>query len=69
MGSCTLQLRDLTGLRTIGVMKLRFVPVREWFPPGREAGVNPRYCTLLQQSFVASFLWRGVSLSDHRVLR
>ena len=54
---------DLTSYKSPKIKKLRFLPIDEWFTPQRDEGVNPRFWTILQESFHASYLRRRVSLS------
>jgi hypothetical protein len=47
---------------------LRSVPEDQWFPHGREE-CDPRLCTILQESFYASYTHRGSQLSQHCMLQ
>jgi hypothetical protein len=47
---------------------LRSVPEEQWFPRGRE-DCDPRFWTILQESFYASYTQRGSQLSQHRTLQ
>jgi hypothetical protein len=44
------------------------VPKKQWFPWGRE-DCDPRFWTILQESFYASYVHRGSQLSQHRMLQ
>jgi hypothetical protein len=44
------------------------VPEDQWFPRGRE-DYDPRFWTILQESFYASYTHRGSQLSQHRMLQ
>jgi hypothetical protein len=44
------------------------VPEEQWFPCGRE-DCDPRFWTILQESFYASYTQRGSQLSQHRMLQ
>jgi hypothetical protein len=43
------------------------VPEDQWFPRGHEES-DPRFWTILQESFYASYVHRGSQLSQHRML-
>ncbi|CAO2192892.1 unnamed protein product [Urochloa humidicola] len=60
--------RDLKGLSAKKVRSMRDVPVQKWFPDERDEFVNPRFWTILQESFHVSYMRRGVKLFDHRML-
>jgi hypothetical protein len=62
------RLRDLTSYKSPKVKKLRFVSIDEWFPKEREEGTDPRFHTLLQESFYVSYQNLKVSLSIHKTL-
>jgi hypothetical protein len=44
------------------------VPEEQWFPRGRE-DCDPKFWTILQESFYASYVHRGSQLSQHRMLQ
>jgi hypothetical protein len=44
------------------------VPEDQWFPRGRE-DCDPRFRTILQESFYASYTHRDSQLSHHRMLQ
>jgi hypothetical protein len=44
------------------------VPEEQWFPHGRE-DCDPRFWTILQESFYASYVHRGSQLSQYRMLQ
>jgi hypothetical protein len=44
------------------------VPEDKWFPRAREE-CDPRFWTILQESFYASYTHRGSQLSQHRMLQ
>jgi hypothetical protein len=44
------------------------VPENQWFPRAREE-CDPRFWTILQESFYASYTYRGSQLSQHRMLQ
>jgi hypothetical protein len=44
------------------------VPEDQWFPRGRE-DCDPRFWTILQESFYASYTHRGSQLSQHQMLQ
>jgi hypothetical protein len=58
-------LRHLPGLK---IRRLRSVPEDQWFPRGREE-CDPRFWTILQESFYASYTHRGSQLSKHSMLQ
>jgi hypothetical protein len=59
-------LRDLRNLPGPKIRRLRSVHEDQWFPRGREE-CNPRFWTILQESFYASYVHRGSQLSQHRM--
>jgi hypothetical protein len=61
-------LRDLRHLPGPKIRRLRSVPEDQWFPRGREE-CDPRFWTILQESFYASYTHRGSQLSQHRMLQ
>jgi hypothetical protein len=61
-------LRDLRHLPGPKIRRLRSVPEEQWFPRGRE-DCDPRFWTILQESFYASYTQRGSQLSQHRMLQ
>jgi hypothetical protein len=61
-------LRDLRHLPGSKIRRLRSVPEDQWFPRGREE-CDPRFWTILQESFYASYTHRGSQLSQHRMLQ
>lgn len=63
------RLLDLTSCKGPRIKRLRFVPVEEWFPEVREEGIDPRFWTVVQESFYRSFGRKSVQLSQHRTLR
>jgi hypothetical protein len=50
------------------IQQLRSVPEDQWFPRGREE-CDPRFWTILHESFYASYVHRGSQLSQHRMLQ
>jgi hypothetical protein len=50
------------------IRRLRSVPEEQWFPHGREDG-DPRFWTILQESFYTSYVHHGSQLSQHRMLQ
>jgi hypothetical protein len=58
-------MRNLPGPK---IWRLRSVPEDEWFPCGLE-DCDPRFWTILQESFYASYIRRGSQLSQHRMLQ
>jgi hypothetical protein len=50
------------------IRRLRSVPEEQWFPRGRE-DCDPRFWTILQESFYASYIHRGFQLSHRRILQ
>jgi hypothetical protein len=58
-------LRHLSGPK---IWKLRSVPEDQWFPRAKEE-CDPRFWTILQESFYASYTHRGSQLSQHRMLQ
>jgi hypothetical protein len=50
------------------IRRLRSVPEDQWFPRAREE-CDPRFWTILQESFYASYTHRGSQLSQHRMLQ
>jgi hypothetical protein len=58
-------LRHLSGPK---IRRLRNVPEDQWFPRGREQ-CDPRFWSILQESFYASYTHRGSQLSQHRMLQ
>jgi hypothetical protein len=63
-----LYLRDLRHLPGLKIRRLRSVPEDQWFPRRRE-NCDPRFWTILQESFYASYTHRGSQLSQHRMLQ
>jgi hypothetical protein len=61
-------LRDLRNLPRPKIRRLRSVPKDQWFPRGREK-CDPRFWTILQESFYASYVHRGSQLSQHMMLQ
>jgi hypothetical protein len=61
-------LRDLRHLPGPKIRRLRSVPEDQWFPRAREE-CDPRFWTILQESFYASYTHRGSQLSQHRMLQ
>jgi hypothetical protein len=61
-------LRDLRNLPGPKIRRLRSVPEEQWFPRGREE-CDPRFWTILQESFYGSYVHRGSQLSQHRMLQ
>jgi hypothetical protein len=55
-------LRDHRPLPRPKIWWLRSVPKDQWFPCGRE-DCDPRFWTILQESFYASYTQRGSQLS------
>lgn len=62
-------LRDLRSLPGPKVKKLRCMTISEWFTPSRDHNVDPRFWTLLQESFHASYTRGGSQPSTHRMLQ
>jgi hypothetical protein len=60
-------LRDLHHLPGPKIRRLWSVPEEQWFPRGRE-DCDPRFWTILQESFYASYTQRGSQLSQHWML-
>jgi hypothetical protein len=50
------------------IRRLRSVPEDQWFPRGRE-DCDPKFWTILQESFYASYTHRGSQLNQHRMLQ
>jgi hypothetical protein len=50
------------------IRHLRSVPEEQWFPRGRE-DCDPRFWTILQESFYTSYAHGGSQLSQHRMLQ
>jgi hypothetical protein len=61
-------LRDLRHLPGPKIRRLRSVPEDQGFSRGREE-CEPRFWTILQESFYASYTHRGSQLSQHRMLQ
>jgi hypothetical protein len=61
-------LRDLRHLLGPKIRRLRSVPEEQCFPRGRE-DCDPRFWTILQESFYASYIHRGFQLSHRRMLQ
>jgi hypothetical protein len=61
-------LRDLQNLPGLKIRRLRSVPEDQWFPRGREE-CDPKFWTILQESFYASYVHQGSQLSQHRMLQ
>jgi hypothetical protein len=61
-------LRELRHLPGPKIWRLRSAPEDQWFPRGREE-CDPRFWTILQESFYASYTHRGSQLSQHRMLQ
>jgi hypothetical protein len=59
---------DLRNLPGPKIQRLRSVLEDQWFPCGREE-CDPRFWTILQESFYASYVHRGSQLSQHRMLQ
>jgi hypothetical protein len=59
---------DLWNLPGPKIRHLRSVPEDQWFPRGHEE-CDPRFWTILQESFYASYIHRGSQLSQHRMLQ
>lgn len=60
---------DLRGLPGRKVCRLRLVKPYIWWPAEREARVDSRFWSILQESFYYSYHRIGVRFSEHRVLR
>jgi hypothetical protein len=50
------------------IRRLRSVPEDQWFPRGHEE-CDPRFWTILQESFYAAYVHRGSQLSQHMMLQ
>jgi hypothetical protein len=61
-------LRDLSGLRGPKVRRFRAIRPDAWWPADRELRMDPRFWTLLQESFYYYCVWTGVRFNEHRVL-
>jgi hypothetical protein len=61
-------LRDLRDLPGPKIRRLWSVPEEQWFPRGRDDG-DPRFWTVLQESFYVSYVHRGSQLSQHKMLQ
>jgi hypothetical protein len=59
---------DLRNLPGPKIWRLRSVPEDQWFPRGREE-CDPKFWTVLQESFYAFYVHRGSQLSQHRMLQ
>jgi hypothetical protein len=59
---------DLRHLPGPKIRWLRSIPKEQWFPCGRE-DCHPRFWTILQESFYASYTQRDSQLSQHWMLR
>jgi hypothetical protein len=59
---------DLRHLPGPKIRRLRSVPEEQWFPRAREE-CDPRFWTILQESFYASYTHRGSQLSQHCMLQ
>jgi hypothetical protein len=60
-------LRDHRHLAGPKIRQLRSAPEEQWFPRGREDD-DPRFWTILQESFYASYTQRGSQLNQHWML-
>jgi hypothetical protein len=60
-------IRDLRHLPGPKIRRLRSVPEDQWFLRAREE-CDPRFWTILQESFYAYYTHRGSQLSQHRML-
>jgi hypothetical protein len=61
-------LRDLRNLLGLKIWRLRSVPEDWWFPRGHEE-CDPRFWTIPQEIFYASYVLRGSQLSQHMMLQ